>query len=76
MNKLTKAQVEALQMIAGRDGYYTPWVIGTRTCEALRKRCLISASSGDRPFTGRFGNDPPLWITPAGRAALTDGAGE
>ena len=69
--KLTKAQSEALQQIANRDGYFSPWVLGTRTCEALRSRGLVTTSTGENiRFGGRFGYDPPLWITDAGRAAV------
>jgi len=67
MARLTEAQRRVLRQVLTRNGDYTAWVLGTVTCEALRKRGLLE---GEHPFTGRFGNDPPLWITPAGRAAL------
>jgi hypothetical protein len=68
---LTKPQFEALKQIGARDGYLTPWCIGTRTGEALRRRGLVRTATGENiPFGGRFGYDPSLWITDAGRAAL------
>lgn len=66
--KLTEAQRRVLARIAdGNPRHLTAWTLGTRTSEALRKRGFIE---GDHPFTGRYGNDPILHITPAGRAAL------
>jgi len=77
MSRLTDAQRRVLAKIATRPcGNYTPWVLGTATCEALRKRGLVTAvhkrEGEDHPFTGRFGHDPTIEITPAGRAALKD----
>lgn len=73
--RLTAAQMRALRSVAERPiGYYTPWVFGTATCEALRKRGLVAAVHGeDRAFTGRFRHDPTIEITEAGRAALRTG---
>ena len=69
--KLTKAQRAALESIAKRDGYLSAWVVGTRTAEALRSRGLVATPTGeDIKFGGRWGYDPNLLITPAGRAAL------
>lgn len=66
--KLTKAQRRVLQQIAdGNPRYLTAWTLGTNTSEALRKRGFVE---GNHPFTGRYGNDPALRITPAGRNAL------
>lgn len=71
--KLTKPQADALRQIGARDGYFSPWVLGTRTCEALRSRGLVTTSTGENiRFSGRFGYDPALWITPAGREALAE----
>lgn len=70
--KLTKPQLAALTNIVRRDGYYTPWALGTSTCEALRTRGLVK---GDRPFRGRFKYDPYLWATDLGRAALAKSEG-
>lgn len=68
MAKLTEAQRQMLALVAHRPGVYTAWTLGTRTAEALRKRGFFE---GQHPFTGRFKHDPFLYITEAGRAALT-----
>lgn len=71
--KLTKAQLAALASIAGHDGYTTPWAVGTSTAEALRARGLISTTTGEpTKFGGRWGYDPYLHLTDAGRAALSE----
>lgn len=73
MAKLTKAQSRALQEISSRDGILTAWCVGTRTAEALRSRGLVRPTvETGHPFGGRWGYDPCLWITDAGRAALTN----
>jgi hypothetical protein len=73
--KLTKAQGDALRQIGAHDGHLTPWTLGTRTCEALRSRGLVTTATGKNiKFGGRFGYDPRLWITDNGRAALAERA--
>lgn len=68
MAKLTEAQKLVLQLVSSRNGVYTAWGLGTRTCEALRKRGLLH---GDQPFQGRYrGQYTSLCITEAGRRAL------
>lgn len=67
MVKLTITQMSVLKKVAQRDGYLTAWCLGTRTCEALRVRGLVSHTYGDRPFVGGRDNGQ-VWITPAGRA--------
>lgn len=74
---LTKSQKAVLTEIAKRScGYYTPWSLGTATCEALRKRGLVAAvykrDGEDHAFTGRFRHNPAIEITDAGRKALED----
>lgn len=74
MGKLTDTQRRALSEVVERDGYYSAWCLGTRTCEALRVRGLVTNSYGDRPFgTGWDRNNGQVWITDAGRRALEEG---
>lgn len=70
MKKLTEVQRRVLAAVAERDGWLNPWAMGTRTCEALRKRGLVEE---EKPFVGVAGYYPrTLRITEAGRAALKD----
>lgn len=74
MVSLTVAQRRVLQIIAdGNPRHLTAWTLGTGTCEALRKRGFIE---GNHRFTGRYGNDPVLRITEAGRAAVKPTGGD
>lgn len=69
--KLTTAQRRALAEIAKhRDCHFTAWCLGTSTCEALRKRGLVSHTGGDRPFTVGWRDNEHVRITDAGRQAL------
>ncbi|GAB4071678.1 hypothetical protein KHC28_00115 [Ancylobacter sonchi] len=71
MAKLSEAQFQVLDMVRGRDGYFSAWVLGTATCEALRKRGLVTNSFGDAPFRrGWDRNNGQVWITESGRQAL------
>jgi len=73
MEKLTEAQFHALAYIADRDGHFSAWALGTRTCEALRTRGLVRNGSGDVPFRGGWDrSNGQVWITDAGRAALAE----
>lgn len=71
--KLTEAQRRVLeQIVDGNPRFLTAWVLGTSSSESLRKRGFVE---GDHRFTGRYGNDPVLRITEAGRAALSEEKG-
>lgn len=72
MAKLTTRQRAALKAVAARDGHLTGWCIGTPTANALRKRGLVSNGPYDaRPFESGWRNNGYVYITPAGRAALS-----
>jgi len=71
MAKLSATQLRVLCQVANRNGFFSAWSLGTRTCEALRVRGLVTNSYGDRPFIGGWDRDNgQVWITDAGRAAI------
>lgn len=73
MAKLTKTQIEALRSVAAHDGRLSAWCIGTRTANALHRRGLVRNCLGDnRQFQVGWRDNGSVWITDAGRAALTE----
>ena len=67
---LTAAQLDVLTRVAkNRGAAFTAYMLGRQTCEALRKRGLITAGWDNKPLS-RFDGNPYIAITEVGIALL------